>query len=111
MAYKVVLQEGAILDAGDYTRWMIHNSGATPAERWLSGLQSLVNSLTEMPNRYRGIEEQDNFEISLRQAQYHSHRVIYHVNEMTQTVHVLRVYHSARDELSRDDIPEVQQGK
>ena len=112
MPYNVIIQDSATLDAGDYGGWIKQKSGATPADRWLTGLESLIDSLAEMPTRFRAIDEQEDFDIPLRQVPYHSHRVIYHVNEETQTVHVLRVYHSAQKALTKDDVPdpEPQQG-
>lgn len=57
-----------------------------------------------MRRRFRVITEQTHFSIELRQFLHYSHRVIYHVNDDTGTVHVLRVYHGRRDVLLPEDV-------
>lgn len=109
MAYSVIVQDTAQLDATDYAAWIIKQSGGAtgPAERWLSGLENLIDTLSEMPTRFRVVDEQEDFDIPLRQVVYFSHRVIFHASEETQTVHVLRVYHGAKKALSETDVPEL----
>ena len=57
-----------------------------------------------MPNRYKIIDENESFDLLLRQVTHHSHRVIYQVDETTKTVHLLRIYHGARRALRGSDI-------
>ena len=93
-------------DTREYAAFVRHEKqSASAAKRWLDELEGVILSLSEMPNRYKVIEEQEAFGISLRQVLHYSHRVVFHVNEATQSVHVLRVYHGARRELSPDDVP------
>jgi len=106
LAYKVILQSTALGDAEGYAQWIKEQSGLTPAERWLRGLEAVIGSLAEMPARFKVIDEQEEFSVELRQVLHHSHRVIYHVNEVTQSVHVLRIYHGARRPLSKGDVPQ-----
>jgi hypothetical protein len=59
-----------------------------------------------MPRRYPVIAEQAQFAIELRELLYFSHRVIFHVNDASKIVHVLRIYAAAQDALRVDDLPD-----
>lgn len=104
LGYKVVLQDVAAQDAREYASFLFQRSkNSNVAVRWLDELTALLDGLSEMPKRYKVIEEQESFKVELRQVMHHSHRLVYHVNERTQTVHVLRVYHGARKPLLPTD--------
>jgi toxin ParE1/3/4 len=105
LLYKIIIQKPARQDALEYAAFILRESKSREAaNRWLDQLENTIRSLTEMPMRYKAIEEQSAFNLPLRQVLHHSHRVIYHVNEVTETVHILRVYHSARRSPSPKDI-------
>ena len=92
-------------DAIRYSEYIRHESlSPGSATKWLDSLEALIRSLAEMPVRFRLIEEQELFDIPIRQVIHYSHRVIYTVNEETQTVHVLRIYHGARSALLATDV-------
>lgn len=105
MVYSVIFEATAKQDALEYAAY-IRDEGKDPAAaaRWLSELGEAANSLAEMPRRFRVIDEQAHFPIELRQFLHHSHRVIFHVNDGTASVHVLRVYHGRRDILLPGDV-------
>jgi len=109
LIYKVVLESPAILDAREYAAYIKDvRLDASAAQRWLLQLQVAIECLSELPKRFRVIEEQSEFSIELRQFVHYSHRVIYYVNDSTSTVHVLRIYHASRDELKGSDLDFVQ---
>ena len=106
MVYEIVVADSAIEDAKGYAQFILEQSGGiTAVDTWMTGLERLIESLAEMPTRFKTIEEGDAFMIELRQALYHSHRVIYHVDEVNRVVHVVRIYHGARKSLVSTDIP------
>ena len=108
MNYKIVVQDSAIADALEYAAYILQESQSPEAaKRWLDDLEALINGLEKMPKRYGAIPEQGAFKLSLRQVNYHSHRVVYHVDDQTQTVHVLRVYPGSRRSLSPSEIPSL----
>lgn len=82
MTYKVLFQETAIQDAKAHAGY-IQSEGHNPeaARRWLAELEQAANLLSEMPRRFKVIDEQDSFAIELRQFIHYSRRVIYHVND------------------------------
>jgi plasmid stabilization system protein ParE len=103
LIYKVIIEATAQQDAQDYAAYIIRESrGTAPAKKWLSELEAAIEMLADMPRRFRVIDEQSRFPMELRQFIHYSHRVIYHINEETCTVHVLRVYHGRRDEIQTD---------
>jgi plasmid stabilization system protein ParE len=107
LAHRVRIQPAATADAQAHAAFIQEREqGPEAALKWLSGLFDVIESLSEMPNRFKVIDEQDAFDIQLRQLLYFSHRVIYHVDEESRSVHVLRVYHSARDHLDTADLDE-----
>ena len=105
LGYRVITEATAKQDALDYAAYVMGETKASaPALRWLSALEQSIEALSEMPRRYAQIAEQEHFPIELRQFVHYSHRVIYHVNDETSTVHILRIYHGRRDEMEQRDI-------
>lgn len=101
MAYRVIVEQTAQDDAAEYASFMVREWQASEAvAKWLEELQTVIDSLAEMPRRFKLIDEQAHFVIEVRQIVFHSHRVVFHVNDESNTVHVLRIYHGARDELT-----------
>lgn len=105
LVYRVLVEATAIADAKEYASF-IKDTHQNPvaAARWLNDLESAISGLSELPRRFRVIDEQAHFDLELRQFLHYSHRVIFHVSEATGTVHVLRVYHANRDELQVDHV-------
>jgi plasmid stabilization system protein ParE len=103
--YKVSILPVALADAAEYVAF-IREEKLEPlaARRWYDGLVETIVSLEHMPSAHPVIPEQEGFTISIRQVHYHSHRVIFHIDEASRTVFVLRVYHGARDVLRPDQV-------
>ncbi|MEK7660616.1 MAG: type II toxin-antitoxin system RelE/ParE family toxin [Pseudomonadota bacterium] len=96
MIYEIIIQDKAVEDAQDYAVYILSESGRVAALKWLDGLYDEIETLSQMPQRFKIIDENDSIEIELRQLLYFSHRVIYHINDESNSVHIIRVYHSAR---------------
>lgn len=103
MAFKVQIVGAAEQDIAEATAFIYDDSPAI-ADKWLSGLLSAILALSEMPLRFALIPESKELKRPLRGFPYHSHRVVYEVDETTQSVLILRVYHSARAPLRLEDI-------
>lgn len=100
MTYKVIIEALAERDALEYATYICtERQNPVAASRWINELEKAINELAELPRRFRIVAEQATFPVEVRQFIYHSHRVIFHVNDATATVHVLRVYHSRREAL------------
>lgn len=74
------------------------------AKRWLDGLYEQLASLRDSPKRFPLIQESERFAEDLRSFNYHSHRIVYTIDEKNRLVTVLRIYHSARMAIEPEDI-------
>src|SRR5690242_10786926 len=74
------------------------------ARAWVRQLFDLIDSLSEMPERFSVISEGLDFPQTYRCAHHFSHRVVYRVEVQSHTVFVVRVYHGARQQLTTEDI-------
>jgi len=70
---------------------------------WLRGLYAAIDTLETMPERCRVIREIDAFDQEVRNLLYHSHRVIFTVNDEALLVEVHAFRHGAQDEISASD--------
>ena len=103
MNYRVRVQPAALADIEAFVAFIRERElEPSVAVRWYDGLVEAVLSLGSMPERCPVIPEQDSFKIELRHFHYHSHRVIFHIDEGARTVEILRIYHSARDALQSE---------
>ena len=103
MAFKVQLSATAKADMTQTTNFIKRRAPAS-ANAWFDGLIDALKSLSEMPARFAAAEESERIGKSLRSMPYRAHRVIYEIDETTQIVSILRVYHSARAPLQLEDL-------
>ena len=108
MAYKVVITPQAESDIEDSFIFIAYGGSSEIAAKWLRKLKGEIAGLTEMPNRCSMSPEAEKFGVELRQLIFGkangTHRIIYRVDEPKQEVHVIAVRHSARDEISIEDV-------
>ncbi|MFO0911575.1 MAG: type II toxin-antitoxin system RelE/ParE family toxin [Pirellulales bacterium] len=83
--------------------YYIQQRSPSNALKWLVGLYQAINTLETMPNRCALIREQDAFDEEVRELLYHSHRIIFTVDEGASEVSVHAFRHSAQDDLRRDE--------
>ena len=103
MAFKVQLVVAAERDIAEALAF-IHGNSPVAAQKWLEALLERIQGLTEMPSRFALITEADELKIPLRSFNHHSHRIVYEVNVATETVSIVRVYHSARAPIQLEDL-------
>jgi plasmid stabilization system protein ParE len=87
--------ESSIRQAFSY----IHERSPQNASHWLGGLYRAIDTLETMPARCSLIREHDAFEEQVRELLYHSHRIIFTIDEENALVQVHAFRHSAQDEL------------
>lgn len=105
MVYSIQFTLLARQDAQDYAAFIRDEQNSpAPARRWLDGLNSAIEKLAEAPRRFAVVPEAEELGFPYRSLAYHSHRVIYAVNDDEERVTVIRVYHSARKPLTGNDI-------
>lgn len=105
LAYDVKITDSALLDAQEYVQFIEYKKREPrAAEQWFRELLSAIFSLEELPSRYALIPEVAEFSFELRQVIFHSHRIIYQVDNNKNTVNVLRIYHGSRRRLRKADL-------
>jgi plasmid stabilization system protein ParE len=108
MIYKVVLTPQAESDIEDSFTFIANGGSPKIAAKWLRKLKSEIASLSEMPNRCSMSPEAEKFGVELRQLIFGkangTHRIIYRIDEPKLEVHVIAVRHTARDEISIEDV-------
>lgn len=105
MAYRVRLSLQARQDVQETADFLRDNAGVERARKWKNGVLEAIESLSEMPSRCAVAEESAEIGVELRHLIHRPHRIIFRVQEATQTVDVLRVYHWARAPLQLEDLP------
>jgi len=98
MGFKIVPARLAYLDIEEIADYISQDSMES-ARKWVLGLWDVINNLAEMPKRFPYVPEA----FPCRSCLYHSHRIIYRIDESSKTIYILRVYHSAREPLKEDD--------
>lgn len=106
MAFRVVLTDKAEADVDSVLRWF-HDQRATEAgSRWLAQLMSRLSRLEQHPERCPLAAESDDVDVEIRELllgrRRYKHRILFTVSG--QTVTILRVWHSSRDAITRDDL-------
>jgi plasmid stabilization system protein ParE len=102
MKYKIELAATARADVYAQARWLREQVAAAAADRWLTGIYKAIATLETRPGRCPVAAETDKFPEEIRELLYgrgkgHKHRIIFTIRE--DTVYVLYVRHTARDEL------------
>jgi plasmid stabilization system protein ParE len=104
MTYRIVVEPAAEREIRSAVRWKTENASAAVAARWYNGLTKKIDSLRRQPSRCPLAAENDQFPEEIRELLYgppgkrkHKHRIIFTIRE--DTVHILYVRHTARDEL------------
>jgi plasmid stabilization system protein ParE len=107
MKYRIELAATAKADIRGQAQWLGGEVSPAAAEKWLSGLYKAIDSLQSRPLRCPFAAENDRFPAAIRELLYgrsgrrrHKHRIIFTVRD--DTVYVLYVRHTARDELDLD---------
>ena len=89
--------DASIRDAFRY----IYERSPQNARAWLRGLyEEAVDTLETMPERCPLIREHEPFDVEVRNLIYHSHRIIFTVNDEASVVEVHAFRHAAQDDSS-----------
>jgi plasmid stabilization system protein ParE len=104
MTYRIELAASAKADIRGQAQWIRENLSPASADKWLDGLYKSIETLQTRPLRCPVAAESDKFPHEIRELLYggrskrkHKHRIIFTVRQ--DTVYVLYVRHTARDEL------------
>jgi plasmid stabilization system protein ParE len=102
MVFRIVPTLPAVEDTEEIVDY-IQSDSAEAAAKWLEGLWDMIESLRTMPLRFAVIPESLILNTPYRSCLYHSHRIIYRVDETEKVVYIVRIYHVARTPLQPVD--------
>jgi plasmid stabilization system protein ParE len=107
MIFRVIITRRAERDMQAAARWWAIERSAEQAKRWLAGLETKLQSLTESPERCALSPENGRFSFELRELHYGlsnraTHRAVFTIAD--ELVLVLAVRHAAQDFLQPDDL-------
>ncbi len=104
MTYRIIIEPAAEREIRAAVRWKTENASPHVAARWYNGLIRRIDVLRRQPLRCPLAAENDRFPEEIRELLYgrsgkriHKHRILFTVRG--ETVHILYVRHTARDEL------------
>jgi plasmid stabilization system protein ParE len=101
MKYRIELAATAKADIRQQAQWLREQASPAKADQWLAGLYKAIDTLQTRPLRCPVAAENDKFPEEIHELLHgrrrHKHRIIFTIR--TDTVYVLYVRHSARDEL------------
>ena len=103
MDFRIIVLPSAESDLAEHFETIARDSFERACQ-WIDTAWSKIFSLREMPNRFAIIDESQELGEPLRSILHHSHRIIYKVDESTQTIAIVRVWHQARSALRNSDL-------
>jgi len=103
MAFRVDVMPRAIEDISTYADY-IWSDSPDQSRLWLMEVWDLILSLSEMPERFAVIEESEEIGLEIRDAGFHSHRIIFEIDRENSVVNVLRVYAMAQTSIQPTDL-------
>lgn len=104
--YQVRLTHKADGDVDSVLRWFADQHAMTAGARWLSTLMARLNTLEMNPGRCPVAEESAAIGLEIRELLLGKrrgvYRLLFHIEE--RTVHILRIWHTARETPTSDDL-------
>ena len=107
MKYRVVVTSSAKRDLFQTVAWWGEHRSFEQAERWYAGIVAAIDTLSDRPARCPVSPEDDLLPSGLWQLHFGvgrrtTHRIVFTVVE--EEVRVLRVRHTAQQDLTPDDL-------
>jgi plasmid stabilization system protein ParE len=104
MAYQVLITNRALADIDAVLEWFNTQSASSAGQRWVDRVLNAIDSLEKFPERGGPCAEAEELNRDIREIlvgrRGNVHRIIYTIER--QTVYILRVWHAAREQLTRD---------
>lgn len=106
MKYQVRLTDKAEADVDAVLAWFAEQQALEAGSRWFARLMVAIDTLESMPERCPLLAEAGDIGLEIRELLIGKRRGVYRVLFQIQekTVFVLRVWHGARDRLTRNDL-------
>jgi plasmid stabilization system protein ParE len=106
VSYHVRLTDKAEADVEAALRWFREQRAATAGDRWFWRLLAKIKTLEVHPERCTVAAESEDLGLEIRELPFGKRHGVYRILFRIQkrTVHILRVWHGARDRVSSEDI-------
>lgn len=106
MSYRVSLTDKAEADVEAVLKWFHDNQAIDAGGRWFAQFMSKLDSLESNPQRCSLASESDELGIELREILLGRRRYRYRLLFIItgKTVSILRVWHSSRDSITREQL-------
>lgn len=106
MAFRVLLSHKAEADVASVLRWFRDQRATEAGGRWFAQLMARIDTLQQHPDRCRLAAESEDVGVEVRELLLGKRRFKYRIlfTISGRTVTVLRVWHSSRDAITRDDL-------
>lgn len=106
MAYRVVLTDKAEADVEQVLQWFHDQQATSAGNRWFAQLMRKLTTLENHPHRCVLAAESEEVGQEIREAllgqRRYKHRILFWIS--SNVVTILRVWHSSRDSLTREDL-------
>jgi plasmid stabilization system protein ParE len=104
--YRVRLTAKAEADVESVLRWFHEHPATVAGARWFCRLVAKIDTLETQPQRCAVTAESEDLGLEIRELLFGKrhgvYRILFRIEE--RTVHILRVWHGARDRVSPDDL-------
>lgn len=102
MKYRVRLTDKAEGDVETVLRWFHEQRATAAGERWFSRLMANIDTLETHPERCALAAEAEDIGLEIREQLFGRRLGVYRILFLIEkrTVHILRVWHAARDRVS-----------
>lgn len=106
MKYQVRLTAKAEQDVNHILAWFVEQKAISAGQRWFGQLTANVTTLETHPERCALAAEATDLGLEIRELligkRYGRYRILFQI--AGRTVHILRIWHGARDAASRHDL-------
>jgi plasmid stabilization system protein ParE len=104
--YRVVMTHKAEQDAENALQWFDHQSATAAGTRWFARLMAQIATLEKYPQRCALAPEAAEIGLEIRELGFGRrlgrYRLLFEIEG--RSVVILRIWHGARDAISRDDL-------
>jgi plasmid stabilization system protein ParE len=104
--YRVHISDKAEADVAGVLAWLQSQSAARAGARWFAALWKAIDTLEVTPERCSLAVETEEIGQEIRELLFGRRRVKYRIlfQVRSNTVHILRIWHSARDAIRGEDL-------
>ena len=106
MSHRVIIQPSAFDDLDETLTYLTKHYSPATVSAWYDGCSAAIESLAENPERCSRARESDKLGVEIRQLLYRRHRSVHRIlfTLRENSVRVLYVRHSARDDMTPRDL-------